>query len=398
MKKILAILLVLTLLLATAACGKSDTAPTTKPGGEDATVGTTEAVVDSENGNGVLAEVTVITYDDSGTSTKTTQLSYEDGYNLVSTEITLNGELSSKETYDLRLDETVFMAFYRDGQMQTEYRYQYDDQGRLLSGSVTDTEKTEHVHTYDQYGNTLSSRRYVDGELEYERTYENSYDGQTLTKTVQYENGEICNVTSYDGSGRMTENISYGDGVPKYRVTYKYDERGNVLEDAEYSGDTKIHNSSYTYDDQGNKIEYIHYCGPLESRETYEYQDGKLVTSVYYSEGEEFSRTCYEYDAAGRITKQSVISNGSEYSRVTFLYEGDRLVEKRVYRDSELNIVTTYEYDRYGNLLRHEQQDSGGNVMEVGTYGYDAVASLPENPQALEQYLSQFLPFEEIEE
>lgn len=209
------------------------------------------------------------------------------------------------------------------------------------------------------------------------------------------------------------------------RELWEYDAKGNMLKYSNMNGCNSEENGTaqlWTYNSDGQKISYIHqmYVNKAfqnESREIYEYENGKLTkkyssywdrnenawgsasccTYFYdletgfvlrYEQGGEGmapnSRCMYTTDGLGRITKASYqdYDNGDwvEKRREEFEYAQDTLVSKYTkYDTNEQNLlycqsIENFEYDALNHIVRRTFLSGPNSKNEAGSgeeYRYD---------------------------
>jgi len=151
---------------------------------------------------------------------------------------------------------------YLDGEIYHRYTYTYDTHGNLTS-----------MVNSDGNGNTL-----IDAQ------YENSYNGDVLTKVVIYRYGVANKIIFYnpDGNRTLEINYSYLTGKEADRTAYTY-ENGNVILEQRSSNGKETYRKEYTYDETGNPLEIREFSGgELLSQETFLYEEGRRVGYVRY--------------------------------------------------------------------------------------------------------------------
>jgi YD repeat-containing protein len=111
---------------------------------------------------------------------------------------------------------------------------------------------------------------------------------------------------------------------------------------------------SATYDGEGKHVSYIYY------------RNGLLEAEVSMLGTGEESRTRYEYDAAGRITKSSAAWNTTIQADTSFTYDGHG---NRLSRTDPDNYTTSWTYDRLGRVLTETNALSGVVQSEYDAFG-----------------------------
>ena len=311
MKKLMALILAVMLLLSLVACGEETTPAGTdeKPAGEasaeqnDSQTGDLEIVYllasverIPEPGYGSLKRNTM-EYDENGNQSHRTTLEYEYTY-----------------SYDAENRLIGWKRLRKDGTVQEDRTYEYDANGREAKWS------------------------YVMGE--YTFVYENTYDDQgNLVRVVCTRNGEAFSeeTYAYDAEGRVTE---YKGGE---HLQYAYEGNRVVATIIEKNGD-QYTDSVVEYDENGNLIlEEEYFEGELTNKCTYTWgADGKLVSSTDWSSANEGERQlAYTYDENGCLTEVVVTEGQNLAYRKVYTYvqwQGDpqRAEELRAIEIDEL--------------------------------------------------------------
>jgi hypothetical protein len=216
----------------------------------------------------------------------------------------------------------ILEIFYKDGEEDTRYTYEYDQNGNKIKGTCTDEDGTtvttyeyntdnNLIHeieydedgqvvsedTYDSYGNWTSSK--YNGEyFSSDRTYENEYDDNgNLVKCTEYNLGEIYDyiVYTYDSNNNCILEETYEpESDTPYEITEsEYDSEGNQLREVRTYNGSIDKLEEYAYDSNGNttmiKVESYDYDGNIEDWSYhYEYE--------YDSDGNEISKISYNPD------------------------------------------------------------------------------------------------------
>ncbi len=273
---------------------------------------------------------------------------------------------------------------------------EYDDQDQVVQEKTGQSIKT---YTYDTYGRRTESSS--EGST---IRYRYNKHGELAEKT--YENGQkIC--YGYDQFGRKeTVTVKTGDRVLD-RTTYAYDTLDRITRVAAKDGTATV----YTYDENGNRQAATFANGV---KETYEYDalnrllvqktvdsTGALIAQYQYTIGKTGERTKlqeeglsgkketeYEYDGAGRLTGERIVSaagTGKETeSRYTYKYDnvGNR-IQKKV-STAGTTVVTDDTYNSRNQLVKEE---TGGQKTEnqISLYTYDANGNLLKKSGAAEE-------------
>ena len=285
MKRILPLILALLLLLS--ACGGKNpeqTDPTGTTGAPQAAE--TTAPTDAE---GVLDPTTEIryllvkmivtndlgqelwgrdyTYDETGFCTQEREYSNvgDSAYSRVNTPDTLGRigssiftELDSSQytvtyTYDEQ-DRCIREDVLRESGEQERLEYSYNEQGNYLTlKQYIDGQLVvdySFSYTYDGKGNQVSMDEYLFGELMNHVTTVYDADGRELATTTSLVNGEIQSRTESQWDG-LTETRQYfsGDETEPFMVSiFTYDDRGNVVFEETRQGDMVLNRAEYIYE------------------------------------------------------------------------------------------------------------------------------------------------------
>lgn len=265
--------------------------------------------------------------------------------------------------------------------------YRYDEEDRLIrqvTGTVTTT------YAYDSYGRLTDVKegtshiayrynRY--GELS-DKTYENgqkvsyAYDtyGRLSGISVSQNSKTITSTKyGYDSMNRLTRVVAH-DGTA---TVYTYDANGN-RETATFANGEVL---TFTYDELNRLVlqKEVDRNGTVIAQYSYTLGKGGERTNVTETGACGNVETSYDYDRAGRLTKEVIEKNDGQ---TTYFYTydavGNRLSkqengEKTTYTYNSRNQLVsetsdsgsiTYSYDSNGNLLNK----SGSGVAVTYTY------------------------------
>lgn len=252
MKRILAIFLPLLLLLSLTACGAK----------EDVEYYVTRRYVQQPTGDINLMEYT-----------------YDDQWNILSTNIQLNGEFASAAEYTYSEDYTVVT-------MRT-------------TSAIYDSATTEVHRTFDEDGNIIKALAYDNGEL---------------TTTAEY---------FYDEQGREVKVVNTAATGYVNTVEHIYDENGNLLTYIANTGYT-VTRQEFTYDDQNRRISAEYYQNDqLTNRINYTYENNVQKGLYYDAAGTELRTTLAAFDEAGNLLTEEVYDIlGTLQSRTCYAYIG----------------------------------------------------------------------------
>lgn len=350
MKKWIAMLLALVMLLSLAACDKDDGDNTTAtPTGGNATAAPTGGntqppVADGENqipddGNNQTPDDGNVQPPDDGLvnavcltqmikteesiagefDTMRWALEYDEDHNLIACKVYLNDKLYVETTYNKDMNMPLVTKDYDlDGNPSGHCAYTYDENGRCLG---------------------------------YDSTY--SYDGETMTNKAEY---------TYDERGnKLTEKIYLNGNLDgDYRYTYTSDDRLETEWCIFGSEETR---TQYTYDEHGNLLRIVHTGSDSGYTDTYEntYENGKLVELKVYEDGALYNQIRYDADGNEILWVGYDTEDGSEWVRIESLRENGNLVREDVSYGGEKDHSDSYTYDADGKLIRHEHTTPNGD-------------------------------------
>lgn len=285
MKRIFALILALSLLLC--GCGKEDPIQT-GPAPQETPASTAETE-NSGEGEGILDPTTEIRYllvktivtNDQGQELGSTEYSYDDtGFCTQERKYSNIGSdaynrVNSPDVLG-RIGSSLFTEL--DGSQYT-VTYAYDDFDRCLREDFLYEDGMEKSieYTYNEYGNYLTLRETIDGQLVADYAFSYTYDGQgRLMSTDEYLFGELLYHVAlrYDAEGREVGSVislvngeiqsrteSQWDGLTETRYFYSgedasaymvsvftYDDNGNVVFEETRQGDTVINRAEYIYE------------------------------------------------------------------------------------------------------------------------------------------------------
>lgn len=206
--------------------------------------------------------------------------------------------------------------------------YTYDANGNCLTKAkspfypnninrIIQTNKT--TYTYDTNGNCLTEVRTIsvaDGEEQHEATYTYTYDanGNCLTKEriVPVADGEEWREPTYTYTYDANGNcLTKEEPIYGKKTTYTYDTAGNLLAEELTSAYGSGHKRTYTYDSEGNLL-------------TEDYVEKQLGQEDFWY------KYAYTYDANGNLLSVDYTSSDNKNQNATY---DDRT------------------YDKYGNIL-----------------------------------------------
>jgi RHS repeat-associated protein len=250
-------------------------------------------------------------------------------------------------------EETEY-RYYTDGRLRwiinpqsqkTEHVYTYDTATKKTTETITDFLNVSTTRTYDLSGNMIESKDPFNTITTYEYNSLNQlkkikdYLGNTLTTYEYYADGSLKKIT--DANGNWTE--------------YKYNYDGKVTEIKDALGNT----TTYQYGGTGCSS-----CsGGGDNLISVTDANSKITTYEYFKNGWKKNQkdplghvTSYGYDPSGFMTSLT----DSELATTNF-----SKIDLVMTKTDPLGKVTTYVYDKAGRL--HTKTDRKGDTI---TYGY----------------------------
>lgn len=327
MKKLFAILLCLSMLLALAACGKDEgkTPDVTEPSFEQNT-GVQPLWEDDSPKSDVYALVeTVYKNHVAGTEGKMA-IEFDEkgqilkGFNDADDDYVLQAELEFdvngfpavvKLLMDGKVWDTVALTWDPEGNLLKKDHAEHNDQdceytyNRVGAVLKEGTAGNYYEYVYDADGLVVGQRWYRDGVVREVRDYKYAYGLVTECKKNGFDsNGNLASTTveTYDQYGNLLlSRTTYQDETKaacEDHYEYTYDEKGNMLSNDFYRDGKYMYGYTYTYDADGNRTSE-RADGELQYESVYT-NGGKNVLTKTYKDGDEISSILeYEYDEQG---------------------------------------------------------------------------------------------------
>lgn len=251
--------------------------------------------------------------------------------------------------------------------------YSFNSHGDLVEYSYKDYEDRDdsyrETYQYDSNRNMLKYRRYDSDaniveilDCSYDKSgnliEESGYGGKTcyqykngrLVRKVSYDDGkeERYETFDYDSNGRQIESyeFDYSSSIGAEKTLKEYDSDGNLVTEVYYIGGEMQYAHVYVYDSASNCIQKQCFdgLGKLEEYCISEYDQDKLIQSVWLKDDEVYASVVHKYDSEGNL----------QYSESYSTYESVRS-----------------EFDENGRLIKYVRFDSNGELKEATTYVYD---------------------------
>ncbi|MBQ3202166.1 MAG: hypothetical protein IJB36_00815 [Clostridia bacterium] len=284
--------------------------------------------------------------------------------------------------------------------------YSYDEKGHLIKiESVYDGEHSTHEYPHDEHGNLIDEDiireydangnvvRFVSTKVfPYESVFTYNDKQQLVREEYTYEGSEpvVCTYTynengqllafrtsngnyriyTYDEDGRLIGQ-EYDNPEPR-KATFFYDEEGRYLgyRSASLSGDS-VRETTYTYYTYDGKDYVLTYKDANEDSyidETiYTYEKDRLISEKRIRNGETISETVYTYNEDGRLLNKNVSHNGEMYSESAYTYQDGKLVSITETRNNGNVTEYTYTYNENGDIATISAGDITYNGYGVCT-------------------------------
>lgn len=255
-KKLLALILALSLVLCLAACGETPD-PTEPTGTADTTQKQTKTVyvhssITQQAGENVTR--TEYIYDDQNVLTQVVQSVNDAQTNTYNVECDENGnftkwsadvegtQMVTEYTYDEQ-GRSLGTFAYMNGVLMTSTEYTWEDGRRTSITTKMPTQELEQrmVFIYDENGCMLRQDAYLNGELNGYIIYSADEQGRTAAATSYQPDGTVSLAGTYTYEGSTTTVItSRSDGTVEQKTVTVYDEQGNLSQSTVYDGDGNI--------------------------------------------------------------------------------------------------------------------------------------------------------------
>lgn len=244
-----------------------------------------------------------IFYGKDGAESRRVEYRYDEQGNCVEELYYMDGALRNAYTYNELGNMTEAASYDAEGVVSfVQSRYEYDDNGNVLScvetdsvGDITETCEWE----YDEDGNRTAEYFYdCNGELYYwsETSYTKDGAGGSMEESLIYsydmtsELVVMCRKKWSDADGNLIKDIAYdSEGNAERGYTWEYDENGQEIHWTKSWQGEIYEEWLYTYDERG-----------LLTQELCYEQDGGWRALA--------KRVTYEYDAAGNEVKSVSVS------------------------------------------------------------------------------------------
>ena len=251
--------------------------------------------------------------------------------------------------------------FNQDGEVDQVMRYQYNDEGFLVSEELLDGE----------------------GEVLEKRSFEPDGQGRMAREFIHYADGTADRIEyAYDAQGHLVKKERFDDeGDPENLELFEFEGDRLVRESKTDADGELLAETLYTYREDGQTEEVIVNNPEEESwfRKVYRYTDAGLREAVttYNRDEEPVERVLFEHDAHERPVK-IVEENRRQKNTLNMEYneQGDIVFQEEYDRNGELvnRIERTYAADglllKSQVLMRNFQRNISRNYVLRHEYSF----------------------------
>lgn len=299
-------------------------------------------------------------------------------YNVVSH----NGNSVMGVNYSYDQEGNVISEEYNVNGKEFEYKYTYDDNGKILSYSLDDNQKV--TYQYDEITNAIL-REDIRTDSHY-LSYEYSYDSRgNLVASKEYDFYGYCGTTNYSVDDSIWLDELSSIETKQYTLQFLYDENGNPVSIDDISFDWtsgRLLDSVYTQNEQGEKeilLSYTYDEKGIRTSKTY-----RGVTT-YFTSIDGMITSQYEIDENGSIANEIIFIYNSDNQLIAFTYNGETYYYLKNHMDDVIavlddggNIIVEYVYDAWGNpyYSKYYGEDDANRIDDINpmlyrSYYYD---------------------------
>lgn len=275
-----------------------------------------------------------------------------------------------------------------NGNATSVYSRTYDAKGNLLTDAYRPHNNVggySYTYTYDESGKCLTEAgEDQNGSWSIEYTYDEN--GKPDTKTTKTKDGTETVEYSYDESGKLIKGVQVLSADSQIVTEYTYSRKGYRMKEqtSVIRGDaTEIRDSKeYLYDINGNIAACSVYEGSeLKSKQLWSYDEkGRLATEVTITSGDKGKGISYTYGKFNKVlmTVSGTFLNTELQSIEAYeelIYDERQLLSRRICYGADGNSTGEYEYtyDSHGNLVKEKLYRYKDNKMSVTEYTYIGV-------------------------
>ena len=267
----------------------------------------------------------------------------------------------------------------------TEYKYEYDKNPLLVTGTTKKTEyetlvdgkvifKEQEQKTVTSYDDSENITKEVEEDgTKTEYTYPKAeqateWNCDQPTQVESFADGSVTHSkkTTYDGDGNV---LTETDNTDKKNVSITkntYDTEGNVTAAVTKENGITTSEEQYTYDSDGNVLNEKTQSADVKTEDTSVYDAmGRVLKSTDEKTGEV---TEYQYDYRGREIQKTVTLNGKTQTSTSAYDANGTLISET---DTE-GIKTTYKYDVLNRVIE-KTVSKGETVTYLTSYGYEDI-------------------------
>ncbi len=209
--------------------------------------------------------------------------------------------------------KTKVVVYNSKKEVDNTWNYQYDAAGNCIESVYSSkNSNNKSTATFDDKGNRIELKEYVEGELVGRTTYVYDANGRELESNAAFDEGgshtENKCVNRYDENGNKKETVFYNEaGGINFKYFYSYDSAGNETQRAIFTGDgAPSYKYTYQYDAANRVVEKKDFDqdGSLRYKRTFKYDEkGNIVESLSFEKDnintDYCSKFSYEYDKQG---------------------------------------------------------------------------------------------------
>ncbi len=247
--------------------------------------------------------------------------------------------------------------------------------------SVQDPDGNATTYGYDN-ADRLTSETTVFGA----RTYTYNNDGELMQ--YQDRDGRVLSF-SYDGDGNVIQEQWYNGATLQYTATYTYDDADRLLTAQDPYSDYAL---GYDLADKLTSVDNQGTPNLPDVVLNYGYDNFSMPANLTDNLGGTLS---YTFDAADRLTYESLAVNGTQGPQVTLGYDAaNRLTGiQRKQSSTGPSITSAYGYDNADRLTSIVHTSSAVGQLSAFTYAYDAASRVTTYTSSLPNSLSENLHY-----
>lgn len=219
-----------------------------------------------------------------------------------------------------------------DGKAIEEKSISYNENGEITNQTISKLEYYDSGLLKKQSNYTLDGKLVSYAEYEYHGEEQARFHVKYTADSSYNPNGDTDLKRTYDSNGKLVLEEYYVNSVLTDKSIFTYDSNGNQLSKVTYNGTEKTSWHTYEYDSNGNVLK-DEYGDKFDASyiyvNTYDTSNNK-ITSKYYQSGELSYESEFTYDSENRVLKEERKVPGSSYLTKTI-----------------------YEYNSYGYITRN---------------------------------------------